>query len=109
MTLSKPRIIAAAGAAVALTLGAVAGQALNSPPAFAQDAPRTKPQPSPGAGPMPAPARTAPPPATPSVQNPIKYGPGWDAAKCASAKAQGQTTSKRDCPDQPAMPVPPKA
>ena len=44
----------------------------------------------------------------PASERPIKYGPGWNATKCASARAEGQTVTKHDCPDIPAAPVPPK-
>jgi hypothetical protein len=92
--------------ASALTLASVAAfaQATTPPPPGqpAQPAPTMPPDMQGMQSKTPAPAT---PPSTPA---PVKYGPGWDAGKCASAKAQGQTVSKHDCPDVPAMPVPPK-
>jgi hypothetical protein len=84
-------------AASVLTFAAVA--------AFAQTVP--VPPNLPGA-PQPPTAqterRTQPAPGPRNV-----YGPGWSAAKCASARLEGQTVSKKDCPDMPATPVPPKS
>jgi hypothetical protein len=61
-----------------------------------------------------APTSLAPTVAPPRVKlpaerrGPMKFGPGWSAAKCASAQAQGQTTSTAYCPNVPATPVPPR-
>jgi hypothetical protein len=67
--------------------------------AFAQNQPATPPAKS---DPAAAPVTASDPPATPD--KPV-YGKGWNAKKCADAKAKGKTIPDGACPaDTPAAP-----
>jgi hypothetical protein len=70
---------------------------LISAAAVAQDQPTTPATP-------PAPPAATPPAATPAPpatnQTTPTYGKGWNAKKCAAAKAKGQKIPDGACPDE---------
>ena len=71
--------------------------------AFGQDQPTTPPPPPAQPAAPPAPAAT--PPATDQAQpamtqSALTYGKGWNAKKCADAKAKGKKIPDGACPDE---------